>query len=201
MFSLWLERAECEFLTGSFDTAEQLIATLLHRGVSKVDQAAIYHLKIQLHEVKGEYPQAVASGLACLKMFDIDLPAHPTQEQVQTEYETVWENLNGRTIESLIDLPLMTNAEVQAAMQVLSGLTPAAYFADSRLSYLQICRMVKIGMQHGASGASALACGYFGSILGPVFHRYTDGYRFAKLASDIVEKHDFFACKAKIYHL
>jgi PAS domain S-box-containing protein len=201
MFSLWLEAAECEFLTGNFDTAEQLIGKLLHRGVSKVDQAAIYHLKIQLHEVKGEYPQAVASGLACLKMFDIDLPAHPTQEQVQTEYETVWENLNGRTIESLIDLPLMTNAEVQAAMQVLSGLTPAAYFADSRLSYLQICRMVKIGMQHGASGASALACGYFGGILGPVFHRYTDGYRFAKLAGDLVEKHGFITCQAKIYHL
>jgi predicted ATPase len=76
MFSLWLERAECEFLAGNFDTAEQLIAKLLQRGVSKVDQAAIYHLKIQLHEVKGEYPQAVASGLACLKLFDIDLPTH-----------------------------------------------------------------------------------------------------------------------------
>ena len=32
MFSLWLERAECEFLTGNFDKAEQLIAELLQRG-------------------------------------------------------------------------------------------------------------------------------------------------------------------------
>ena len=201
MFSLWLGRAECEFLTSNFDTAEQLIGELLQHGASKVDEAAVYHLKVQLHEVKGEYPQAVASGLACLKLFDIDLSGHPTQEQVQAEYETVWENLNGRTIESLIDLPLMTNPEVQAAMQVLSGLTPAAYFADPRLSYVQICRMATIGMQHGASGTSALAFGYFGSILGPVFHRYTDGYRFVKLASDLVEKHGFIACKAKIYHL
>ena len=200
-FSLWLERAECEFICGNFETAEQLIVELLERGASKAHKATVYHLKVQLHEVKGEYPQAVASGLACLKLFDIDLPAHPTQEQVQAEYETVWETLSGHTIESLIDLPLMTNPELQAAMQVLSGLTPAAYFADPRLSYVQICRMVKIGMQHGASGASALACGYFGSILGPVFHRYTDGYRFAKLASDLVEKHGFIACKAKIYHL
>ena len=34
-FSLWLERAECEFLTGDFDKAEQLIAELLQRGASK----------------------------------------------------------------------------------------------------------------------------------------------------------------------
>ena len=55
-FSLWLERAECEFLTGNFDEAEQLIAELLRRGASKLDQAAVYHLKIQLHAVKSEIP-------------------------------------------------------------------------------------------------------------------------------------------------
>jgi PAS domain S-box-containing protein len=200
-FNLWRERAECELLTGNFDTAEQLIGELLQRRESKVDQAAIYRLKIQLHEVKGEYPQAVASGLLCLKLFGIDLPAHPTQEQVQAEYETVWQALNGRPIESLIALPLVTDPEVQAALQVLSDLTTAAYFTDSRLGCFQICRMVKIGMQHGTSGASALACSYFGNILGPVFHRYTDGYRFAKLGSDLIEEHSFIACKAKGHHL
>src|SRR6202035_281439 len=90
MFSLWLERAECEFLTGNFDLAEQMIMELLRRGTSKVDEAAAYHLKVQLHIVKGEYPQAVASALTCLRLFGIDIPAHPTWEQVQAEYETIW---------------------------------------------------------------------------------------------------------------
>ena len=36
-----------------------------------------------------------------------------------------------------------------------------------------------------------------GMILGPVFHRYSDGYRFAKLACDLVEKHGFVAYQAK----
>ena len=48
-FDLWLERAECEFLIGNFEKAEQLIAELLHRAVSKVDQAAVYRLKVQFH--------------------------------------------------------------------------------------------------------------------------------------------------------
>src|SRR6202023_2385940 len=113
------ERSECEFLSGDFDKAEQLIMELLQRGTSKVDEAAAYHLKVQLQIVKGEYPKAVDSALACLRLFGIDLPAHPTWEQVQAEYETVWRNLDGRSIESLIDLPLMTDAELQAAMQVL----------------------------------------------------------------------------------
>jgi PAS domain S-box-containing protein len=198
--SLWLERAECEVLSGNLEKAEQLIAELLQRGTSKVDQAAFYHLKVQLHELKGEYPRAVASALTCLHLFGIDLPAHPTQEQVQAAYETVWQTLNGRLIESLIDLPLMTDPELQAAMQVLSVLSPIAYFTDLRLCCLDVCRMVNVAMQHGSSGASALAYSYFGGMLGPVFHRYTDGHRFAQLACDLVEKHSFIAYRARVHY-
>jgi predicted ATPase/signal transduction histidine kinase/GAF domain-containing protein/CheY-like chemotaxis protein len=199
-FSLWLERTECEFLTGNFDTAEQLMGELLQRGASKVDQAAVYHLRVQLHEVKGEYPQAVASALACLNLFGIEIPMHPTQEQVQAEYETVWQTLNERPIESLIEMPLMSDPELQAAMQVLSTLLGPAYFTDLHLFCSLVCRMVSVSKQHGTCGASAHACGYLGALLGPVFHRYSEGYRFVKLACDLVEKHGFVAYQAKAYH-
>jgi energy-coupling factor transporter ATP-binding protein EcfA2 len=53
-FGLWLERAECEFLTANFDKAELLIAELLQRAASKVDQAAAYTLSILLHTAKSE---------------------------------------------------------------------------------------------------------------------------------------------------
>ena len=106
--------------------------------------------------MKSENPQAVDSALTCLRLFGIDFPAHPTWEQVQAEYETVWQNLDGRPIESLIDLPLMTDPELQAAMQVLSALGPPAYFTDFHSFCLLVCRMVNVSMQHGMSGASAL---------------------------------------------
>jgi PAS domain S-box-containing protein len=200
-FSLWLERAECELLSGNFEKTENLIGELLQRGASKVDQAAVYRLKVQFHVMKSENQPAVASALTCLRLFGFDLPAHPTPEQVQAEYETVWQTLNGRSIESLIDLPLMTDPDLQAAMQVLSVLTPPAYFTDFHLWCLQVCLMVKVTMQHGTSGASAHAYVYFGYALGPYFHRYIDGHRFAKLACDLVEKHSFNAYHAKILHV
>jgi PAS domain S-box-containing protein len=200
-FSLWLERTECEFLTGNFDIAEQLIGELLQRAASKVDQAAVYLLKVDFHVIKSEKQQAVASALACLRLFGIDLPAHPTWEQVRAEYETVWQTLGGRPIESLIDLPLMTDPELQAAMQVFSVLTPAAYFTDFHFFCLFACRMARISMQHGISGASTHGYALLGFILGPIFHRYGEGYRFTKLACDLVEKYDFVAYRAKAYRV
>ncbi|WP_188131156.1 trifunctional serine/threonine-protein kinase/ATP-binding protein/sensor histidine kinase [Paraburkholderia panacisoli] len=199
MFSLWLERAECEFLTGRFNLAEQLIEELLRRCASKLDQAAIYHLKVQLDVVMSENARAVDGALTCLRLFGIDLPAHPSQQQVQAEYETVWRNLAGRPIESLIDLPLMTDPELLAAMRLLSALVDPAHFTDLHFFCLLLCRMVNISLQHGTSGDSAQACVFFGLSLGPVFHRYRDGYRFARLGCDLVEKHGFVAYQAKVY--
>ena len=198
-FTLWLERAECEFLSSNFEEAEQIIVELLQRGASKVDQAAAYHLKVLLHIVKAEHPQAVDSALAGLRLLGIDIPAHPTWEQVQAEYETVSRNLDGRPIESLIDLPLMTDPDLQVAMRLLLVLANGAYFTDFHLFCLLQSRMVNVSIQHGTSGESANACGLLGFTLGPLFHRYHEGYRFAKLACDLVEKHGLIACQPKVY--
>jgi PAS domain S-box-containing protein len=199
-FTLWRERAECEILSGNFVKAEQLILELLERGASNVEFADASCLKIYLHTLKAEYPQAVESTLTCLRRFGIDLPAHPTWEQVQTEYETVWQTLGERPIESLIDLPLMSDPQLQAAMQVLSALVVPAYHADFQSFCVLACRMVKVNIQHGVSGPAAHANATLAFILGPVFHRYDLGYRFAKLACDLVDKHGFIAYKAKVYH-
>jgi PAS domain S-box-containing protein len=199
-FGLRLERAECEFLSGNFDKAEQLIGEMLQRAASKLDQAAVYRLKVLIQTVKSENVQAVASALACLRLFGIDLPAHPTWEQVEAEYDTVWQILNGRPTESLIDLPIMTDPEMQASVQMLAVLGPPAYFTDFLAFCLVACRTVKIGMQHGISDASTLGFALLGFISGPVFHRYGEGYQFAKLACDLTEKHGFIANQPKVYH-
>jgi PAS domain S-box-containing protein len=201
MFSLWLERAECEFLAGNLETAEQLIAALLQRGAMKIDEAAVYHLKIQLHIVRSENRLAVDSARTCLRLFGIDLPARPTLEDVQAEYELVWEALDGHSIESLIDLPPMIDQELQAAMRVLAILSASAYHVDFELYCLIACRKARIGIQHGVSEASPLGFALFGIILGPAFHRYGEGYRFARLACDLVEKHGFIAFRAQVYRV
>jgi PAS domain S-box-containing protein len=199
-FNLWLERAECEFLTGDFEAAERLIVELLQRAGSKLDQANAYHLKVQLHILKGENQQGVDNALTCLNLFSIEIPAHPTWEQVQAEYETVWLNLDERPIESLIGLPLMTDLDLQAATRILSVLSIAASLTDFHLYCLHLCRIVNVSMQHGITAAAAPAYGWFGCILGPAFNRYRDGYRFSKLGCDLVEKHGFVAYQAKVQY-
>jgi predicted ATPase len=199
-FSLSLERARCELLSGNLETAEQLIAELQRRATSNLEFADASCLKMDLHILEREHRQAVDSALECLRRFGIDLQVHPTFEQVQAVYETIWQTLDGRPIESLIDLPLVNNPQVQAAMQVLSVLAAPATMTDFRLFCLLACRMAIIGIQHGICGATAHGWALVGTVLGSVFHRYGEGYRFAKVACDLVEKHGFIAYQPRVYH-
>jgi PAS domain S-box-containing protein len=198
-FGLHLERAECEFLSGNPELAEQLIAELLERDASKADRAAVYRLKIVLHVMKSEYQRAVESALECLRLFGIEIPAHPSDEQVKTAYEEVWRNLGGRSIESLIDLPLMGNVDMLAAVAVLSDLSAPAHVTNVNLMRLNTCYLVNLSLKFGTTSASTFGFAWFGVLLGPVFHRYGEGYRFGELALRLAEKHGFVAHRAKAH--
>jgi PAS domain S-box-containing protein len=198
-FALGLERAECELLSGSFDEAERLIDQLIAGAASRVDKAAAYSLKIDLHLIKSEKPEGVVAGLECLRLFGIDMPAHPTEAEVQAEFEVIWRNLGERSIESLLDAPSMTDLEMHAAMRVLAFLTGPALYTDINLYHLHFCKMVNLSLQYGGSDAASFGYAGFGVILCQPFGRYGEGYRFAKLACDLVEKHGYAAYKAKVY--
>jgi PAS domain S-box-containing protein len=196
-FGVWLERAECEYLSGSYDQAEELIPELLARGASKIDKAAAYRLKIDLHVMKSENPKGVETALECLRLFDIDMSPHPSREQFDTVFAAVWRRLDGRPIESLIDLPRAANPDVEAAMRVLQVLYAPAYFTDETLLHMELCHMVALTLEHGVTDASAHGLAWFGVVLGHVLGRYADGHRFGRLANALIERHGFVAHKAK----
>jgi predicted ATPase len=149
--------------------------------------------------MKSEEPRAVACALECLRLFGIEMSAHPSSEQVQVEYENVWRNVGERSIQSLIDLPPMGDTEMQAAMRVLSVFYGPAYTVDNNLFYLCVCHMVNISLKYGITDASAHGLALFGRILGPLHGLYRDGYLFGKLGVELVEKNEFIAYRAKVY--
>jgi predicted ATPase/signal transduction histidine kinase len=200
-FDLRYEMAECEFIGANFTETRRLISELLSRGKSKIGRAAAYRLKMHMHMVESALPEAIQSGLDCLQMFDVVVRVQPTRQDVQLEYDKVWFNLGVRPIESLIDLPLMTNSEMQTVMSVLCILSRAAYLVDTNLTQLLVCHMVNISLRHGTTDASARGYAWFALFLGPVFSRHHDADRFAELAIRLIDKYQFSAWTADIYLL
>ena len=194
-FSLWFERAECEFLSSNFAEAAHWIEELLLRAQSRVDRAEAYRLRMVLQLVHGENSRAVRTALECLKMFGIELPERPTNDQVRAEYDAVWSNLGSHPIGSLLSLPMMEDPEMRAVMNVLSMLWRSAYFTDANLCQTSACRMVTVSQRHGTTESSVIGYALLSIFLGPIFRRYRDGEEFARLAVAVAEKHEFVAQK------
>jgi PAS domain S-box-containing protein len=199
-FSLALEHAECTFLSGQLDDAEKIIASLLDHAATNVDRAAVYRLKIEVHVVKSENLDAIASGLAGLRLFGINVSPHPSRKEVKREYDTIWTNLGGRSIESLADVPAMTDPDMQAATRILAELIAPAYFTDFNLMALLICQMVNVNLVYGAANASNQGYAWLGWLMGPAFGRYQDGYRIGKFACELISERNVLLDMARVNH-
>jgi predicted ATPase/signal transduction histidine kinase len=198
-FELSFRRAECACLTGDAPTAEGVIAEL-HGwpGRSRAERAAVYRLEVDLQMMRSRPAAAVDVGLACLQLFDVHFPVHPEFRQVEAESEAIWRNMDGRSIEELAAQPLMDDPEVIAELDVLAAMQVPAFMVDTNLYHLVLCRMANLSLQHGAAGAAAHAYAFFGTLLGPVFHRYAEGTRFARMALAMIEQRGFAAYLAKV---
>ncbi|TDG06587.1 GAF domain-containing protein [Paraburkholderia guartelaensis] len=192
-FSVWFERADCEFLLSHLDKATEWIDEILLRAQSKIHRAEAYRLRMVLQLVTGDNASAVRTARECLGMFDIDLPDHPADHEVSAEYEAVWAHLGARPIESLLDLAMMEDPEMREVMNIFHMLGQTAYFTDINLAQTIACRMVVVTLQFGTTESAVIAYAFLSILLGPFFHRYQEGEAFARLAVAVAEKHRFAA--------
>ena len=198
-FALELNRAECEFLTGALAAAENRLQLLSSRAANLVDLAAVTCLQEDLFTTEGRSDRSVEVCLDYLRRVSVGWSAHPTTDELQDEYEQIWQQLGERPIESLLDAPQMNAPVCRATMDVLTAAVAPALFTDQNLYCVIIGRMTNLSLKHGNSDASSYAYALLGSVLGPRFDYYEEGFRFGKLAIDLVEKHGLCRFKARVY--
>jgi PAS domain S-box-containing protein len=197
-FRLELHRAECEFLTGDIAAAESRLNLLSARPTDLIDLAAVTCLRVDLLTTLGRSDSAVEACLNYCRHAGIPWSAHPTNEEVQREYERLWRQVGSRSIEALVDLPLMTDLEGRATMDVLTAVVASAGFTDENLFCLVSCGMANLSLEHGYTDGSCLAYVCLGMLLGPRFGNYSAGFSFGKLGLDLVERRELHRFEARV---
>jgi len=129
----------------------------------------------------------------------IDWSPHPTEADARREYERIWALLGDRTIEDLVDLPLIQDPEARATLDVLTSLVLPALYTDKNLYALSVCMAVNLSLVHGNSEASPLNYVATAMIAGPRFGHYDEGYRFGRVACDLLERRGLTHFGARTY--
>ncbi|MBV8439322.1 MAG: serine/threonine-protein kinase PknK, partial [Hyphomicrobiales bacterium] len=188
IFHLELHRAECEFLTGALAEAEQRLTSLSQRAANAVERATVACLRIELNEALDKSDRAVGIGLEYLRPLGVDWSWHPTEDEARRELEQVRSKLQNRTIEELVSMPLMTDPESLATLNVLIRCASAASLADTNLYVLLICRAVDLSLERGVSDASCYAFAFLGVIACVRFGDFGGGFQLGQLGYELVER-------------
>ena len=201
-FELELLRAECEFLTGAMSPAEERLNELSTRAANTVERASVACLHMDLYTTLAQSSRAIAVGLDYLQHLGIEWSEHPTDEDVRREYERIWSQLGSRTIEDLIELPLMTDPASLGTLDVLTKIGPAAFtLMEANFHALAICWAANLSLERGNSDASCDIYVRLGFIAGDRFGDYRAGSRFGKVGCELVERRGLKRFQARTYLL
>ena len=198
-FALELNLADCEYLTGDLAAAEERLLRLSARAAHCVELAAVTCARINLFTTLGRSDRAVEAGLEYLRQVGLRWSPHPGESEVRREFDRIWEQLGERAIEELVDLPLMSDGDSRATMDVLMTLLPPTLFTDENLAGLIVGHMANISLRHGHSDGSCIGYAWLGMFTGPRFGNYQAGYRFGKLGLALVDQRGLDRYKSRVY--
>jgi predicted ATPase len=132
--------------------------------------------------------EAIAVGRDALRLLGIDLPSEPDKALIGKALQALAGQLQDKHIEQLVDLPVMTNPQTRAAMQLLGMLLPPIFQGMPSLTPLVSCTMVSLSLHCGNAPASTMGYGIHGMVLCAFLGEPKTGYDFGKLALSLVDR-------------
>ena len=185
-FPLELQRAECEFLSGALQAAEERLVRLAGRARTVAERAEVAGQRLALYQALDQNPRAVDVSLEFLRAVDVAWDRHPADEALTDDYGALWQRLDGLAIEDLVRLPPMTDPVHKATVDVLTASLAPFLLTDTNLFRLAVCRMTNLSLAHGNTDGSCLAYAYLNLILREARGDHDAGRRFGELALALV---------------
>ena len=187
-FALELNRAECEFLTGARDAAEKRLHLLADRAGNRwnVQPSRACGWSCTRRSARAIAPSTSGSTICEASASNGHRILRMTTYAANTAL--ILSRLRGRSIEALIELPLMNDSVGLATLDVLTALYSPAMYTNANLAALTMCRAVNLSLEGGNSDGSCFAYVMLGSIAGGFVGDYATAFRFGELGCELAEK-------------
>ncbi|MBD2344782.1 trifunctional serine/threonine-protein kinase/ATP-binding protein/sensor histidine kinase [Anabaena subtropica] len=198
--ALYETAVEAAYLSGDFQQMEHLIQVVLVQAKTSLEQVKIYEVKIQAYGAQNQAIEAINTALAFLKLLGVEFPENTTQSDIQQEMQIINAKLADHSVEKLIELPEMTEAQPLAVMRILSSAIVFAYQSEPNVFTLIALKQISLSLKYGNTSLSAFAYVVYGLILCGVKGEIEYGYEFGKLASGLLIKFKTQEVTAKVIH-
>ena len=197
--ALYESAVETAYLNCDFEQMEKWATVVLQQAKTPIDKMKVYEVKIQACMAQVKQLEAVKIGLQALELLGVKLPESPSPSDIQETLAQTATNLADKSIEDLINLPLMTEVEKLAAIRMLTSLGSSTYQAAPTLFPLVVCQQVNLSIKYGNAPFSAYGYVCYSVILNGIIQDVESAYKFGKLALSLVENFNTLELKASVF--
>jgi len=198
---LCLGRAECEFLEGTPAAAEESIQQAVAHADTVIEKATALTILIVQYTLLARYPEAIAAGRLALDALGISLPETAYEEARDRGIALVRQEMEGRSITSLSELPVMSHPEMLMASKILITMGPPCYRAHQLLWSVLVPKVVNLTLRYGNIPQVGYSHTAFGGLLGWVDDDYAAAKEFGELATQLMTHTFDSPPDQSVYHL
>ncbi|MBE8989604.1 ATP-binding sensor histidine kinase [Nostoc sp. LEGE 12450] len=192
-YSLHRDCSEAAYLCGNFDRAEVLYREALSHAQTPLDKAVIYRVQMTQYQLQGRNAEAIAMQRQSLQLLDWELPKEQEliQKSLDKEIAIVNRFLEQQTVESILNLPKMSDASIAEMLRILQILFYAAWLdGQPTLGLLVLAKMTTLSLQYGNSDMSPFSYVGYALIANAILKDLGTGYQFGEMAVQLCEQFD-----------
>ncbi|MDY6905912.1 MAG: AAA family ATPase [Thermodesulfobacteriota bacterium] len=185
--AVYSEAALAAYLNSDFETMEQFTEQLIHQTDDIRKHLAVYEIKMRAFMAKGQKKEAVMTARSVFRQLKLNFPEYPRKYHLILSLIKVKSALAGKKVADLIHLPLMTDPDVQAKINMIGYYSPIAYWARPEAVPLIAFTGVYYTVKYGLSNMSPIMLAGYGIAMSSMGH-YETAYNFGRLAQTIFER-------------
>ncbi|MFC1886380.1 AAA family ATPase, partial [Thermodesulfobacteriota bacterium] len=203
-FDLYRESADADHFTGDFDKGELHYHELLARAASDSDKILIYQDQARQFANQRRYSEIIDLTMKGLDLLGFTIPESKAEQilLMKQEGERLKNNLAGRTISDLYDIPEMTEPNALAMITFIVSIGANTFFVlgERHFSELLVRKVMNLILTHGRCRFSALVfCRHACSLV--IAGRYQEAHEFGRLAINLDRRDKNFFIRSQIYYL
>jgi predicted ATPase/class 3 adenylate cyclase len=187
---LCLEGAEAAYLCGDVEHTTKWTALVIERSGTELDRVRAFEVRVMAANARGEPNKAVVEGLKLLRLLGVRIPAAPTKRDIVQKLVATKIALGLRRVESLAQLPVMTDERDLTTMRLLQLVMTAAYTSRPDVFAAVVFQSVILSVRRGNSPLAVQAYLAYGIILCGVTGDVANGYKFGELALTLLDRFD-----------
>lgn len=200
-FELTLLHARSAWPAGDFATSDRLVAALLGRVRARTQRVLVLRERIEMCVARVDVPGGIAAMLDGLRLFGMAArltELRPNAETLMARNDALVQRLDGRSVEELGDLPMISDPDTLALIELLRTFTTVAYAMDRGVRDLFALELMDLTLTHGLSAAAPIAFAYYGVFVAERLGALDTGFRYAHLARSLVERPELRALRPRV---